>query len=121
MKAAQRTFDAYELVSECFERLYLFVLRLNESLSAKLVTSTALETYALVVNHVLKIFLVATKYAGLGHRTCLPELPDFRILLESTFRSHGRIVEVNSNLQRIRRSRNCVSSIPNQALNGAES
>jgi hypothetical protein len=101
MKAAARTFDAYELVSESFERLYLFVLRLNESLSAKLVSSTILETYALVVSHVLKIFLVATKYADLGHRIYLVPryLNEVRFLLESDIRSHGRVVEVNSNLQ----------------------
>src|ERR1700737_2204209 len=67
----QKTYDAYEMISETFDKLYLFVLRLNESLNANFVTSTLLETYALVVIDVFKIVLLATKYTQRGSRTRL--------------------------------------------------
>src|SRR5579871_1297626 len=47
--------------------MYLFILRLHESLNAQLVTSTMMETYALVVIDVFKIVILATKYVRLGN------------------------------------------------------
>lgn len=71
------------MVAEVFENMYLFVLRLHESLSAKLITSTMLETYALVVVDVFKIVLRATRYAELGNSIFHSIVADRRILLES--------------------------------------
>jgi hypothetical protein len=59
------------MVADTFDKLHLFVLRLNESLGANLITSTMLETYALVVIHVFKIVLLATRYAQLGNSILL--------------------------------------------------
>src|SRR5947207_15847583 len=89
LRAAQKTYDAYEMVAETFEKLYLFVLRLNESLSAKLITSTMMETYALVVIHVFKIVILATRYAQLGNSMFPGIFTDYRILLEGNIRSTG--------------------------------
>jgi len=47
--------------------MYLFVLRLHESLNAQLITSTMMETYALVIIEVFKIVILATKYVRLGN------------------------------------------------------
>ena len=55
------------MIAETVEKLYLFVLRLHDSLNAKLVTSTMMETYALVVVDVFKIVLLATRYASMGN------------------------------------------------------
>ena len=55
------------MIAETFEKLYLFVLRLHESVSAKVITSTLMETYALVIIDVFKIVLLATRYAQLGN------------------------------------------------------
>jgi hypothetical protein len=86
LRAAQKTYDAYEMVAETFEKLYLFVRRLHESLSAKLITSTMMETYALVVIDIFKIVLLATRYAQLGNSTHSVITTDCRILLESYVR-----------------------------------
>ena len=67
IQAAQKTYDAFEMLADTFDRLYLFVLRLHESLSAKMITATMLETYALVVIHVFKIVNLATRYAQQGN------------------------------------------------------
>jgi hypothetical protein len=55
------------MIAETVEKLYLFVLRLHDSLNAKLITSTMMETYALVVVDVFKIVLLATRYASMGN------------------------------------------------------
>src|SRR5436190_1615310 len=89
LRAAQKTFDAYEMVAETFERLYLFILRLHESVSAKVITSTLMETYALVIIDVFKIVLLATRYAQLGNSILLEVSTDSRILFESHIRSTG--------------------------------
>ena len=57
------------MIAETFEKVYLFLTRLCESLNAKLITSTMMETYALVVVDVLKIVLLATRYASMGNST----------------------------------------------------
>lgn len=75
------------MLSDTFDRLYLFVLRLHESLSAKMITSTMLETYALVVIHVFKIVVLATRYAQQGNSKIFFIHADFRILLEISIRS----------------------------------
>lgn len=67
LQAAQNTYDAYEMIAEIFEHLYLFLLRLHESVSAKVITSTLMETYALLIIDVFKIVLLATRYAQLGN------------------------------------------------------
>jgi hypothetical protein len=59
------------MLSDTFDIMYLFVLRLHESLNENLITSTMMETYALVVIDVFKIVLLATKYAQLGNSICL--------------------------------------------------
>ena len=55
------------MIAETVEKLYLFVLRLHDSLNAKLITSTMMQTYALVVVDVFKIVLLATRYASMGN------------------------------------------------------
>ena len=55
------------MIAEAVEKLYLFVLRLHDSLNAKLITSTMMETYALVVVDVFKIVILATRYASMGN------------------------------------------------------
>ena len=55
------------MIVETVEKLYLFVLRLHDSLNAKLITSTMMQTYALVVVDVFKIVLLATRYASMGN------------------------------------------------------
>jgi hypothetical protein len=60
------------MIAETVEKLYLFVLRLHESLNAKLITTTMMETYALVVVDVFKIVLLATRYASMGNSTISP-------------------------------------------------
>jgi hypothetical protein len=69
------------MIGETFDRMYLFVQRLNESLNAKLITSTMMQTYALVVIDVFKIVLLATKYAQAGNSMSLCST-DRRIILE---------------------------------------
>ena len=64
MQAAQGTYDAYELLAETFEKIYPFFRRLNDSLMANVMTTTMMESYALVAIDVLKIVILATKYAG---------------------------------------------------------
>jgi hypothetical protein len=59
------------MLAETFEKMYLFVMRLQESLNARLITSTMMETYALAIINVFKIVLTATKYAQLGNSTVL--------------------------------------------------
>jgi len=113
LRAAQKTFDAYEMVAETFERLYLFILRLHESVSAKVITSTLMETYALVIIDVFKIVLLATRYAQLGNSILLDISTDNRILLESHIRSTGRLIQACRSLQSIRGSRDCFTSLSN--------
>jgi len=55
------------MIAETVEKLYLFVLRLHDSLNAKLITSTMMQTYALVIVDVFKIVLLATRYASMGN------------------------------------------------------
>jgi hypothetical protein len=59
------------MIAETVEKLYLFVLRLHDSLNAKLITSTMMETYALVIVDVFKIVLLATRYASMGNSIIL--------------------------------------------------
>jgi len=71
------------MIAETFEKVYLFLTRLHESLNAKLITSTMMETYALVVVDVFKIVLLATKYASMGNSTISLYIPsNARIVLE---------------------------------------
>jgi hypothetical protein len=71
------------MLAETFDKLYLFAMRLQESLNARLITSTMMETYALAVINVFKIVLTATKYAQLGNSMLIFIYANCRILLES--------------------------------------
>ena len=71
------------MLAETFDKMYLFALRLQESLNARLITSTMMETYALAVINVFKIVITATKYAQLGSSTHILIFANYRILLES--------------------------------------
>ena len=113
LRAAQKTYDAYEMVAETFEKLYLFILRLHDSLSAKLITSTMMETYALVVIDVFKIVLLATRYAQMGNSMHSRIATDFRILLESYIRSTRRSIQTHRSIQSIRSPRDRFTSFSN--------
>jgi len=77
------------MLADTFDRMYLFVLRLHESLSAKVITSAMMETYALVVIDLFKIVLLATEYAQNGSSTAFNFGANVRALLESNVRSYG--------------------------------
>lgn len=69
------------MLADNFNQIYLFVIRLAESLQANLITSSMVEAYALVTIDVFKIIVLAAKYARLGHR-----------MLDIVFRSECRIL-----------------------------
>jgi hypothetical protein len=55
------------MLADNFNQIYLFVIRLAESLQANLITSSMVEAYALVAIDVFKIIVLAAKYARLGY------------------------------------------------------
>lgn len=59
------------MVMDIFETVSSFILRLNESLAANLITSSMLETYALVALQMFNIVNLAARYARFGNRLSL--------------------------------------------------
>jgi hypothetical protein len=71
------------MLADNFNQIYLFVIRLAESLQANLITSSMVEAYALVAIDVFKIIVLAARYARLGYGTLDTVLrSEYRILLE---------------------------------------
>jgi len=74
-------------MAETFDKMYLFVRNLHDSLNAHLITSTMLETYVFVVIDIFKITILATQYVKRGNSSSLIGIINIcRILLEGYVR-----------------------------------